>query len=142
MSQENVEVVRAIFKAWEQGDFGSAAWAEPEIEFGIADGVDAGSWTGRARMAAAWRAFLSAWKDLRSEAEDYRELDNERVLVLNHFSGRGKTSGLDVDRSLSLRGACLFHVRDEKVTKLVLWGERARALADLGLSDQDAHADS
>ena len=42
MSQEKVEPVRSIYAAWERGEFGSADWARPEIEYGYADGPDPG----------------------------------------------------------------------------------------------------
>jgi hypothetical protein len=44
-------------------------------------------------MAEGFRDWLSAWEEWRVEAEEYRELDGERVLVLFHFSARGKTPG-------------------------------------------------
>ena len=86
-------------------------------------------------MAEAYRrVWLSAWEAFRVEPEDYRELDDERVLVLSHFRGRGKTSGMDVGQ-MATRSAELFHVREGKVTRLVIWAEREHALADLGLSE-------
>jgi hypothetical protein len=38
--------------------------------------------------------------------------------------------------------ANLFHVRGGKVTRLVLYADQELGLAALGLSEQDAHADS
>jgi hypothetical protein len=61
-------------------------------------------------------------------------LDDERVLVFFHSTGRGKTSGLDLAQMHSA-AAGLFHVRDSKVTKFVVYLDRDRALADLGLQD-------
>jgi hypothetical protein len=66
------------------------------------------------------------------QADEYRELDSERVLVLTSFSGRGKTSGLEI-RTMWAKGAAVFHVHDGKVTRLVANADRDRALADLGI---------
>jgi hypothetical protein len=79
------------------------------------------------------RRWLSAWEEFRVEPEEYRELDDDRVLVLSHFRGHGKTSGLDVGQ-MATKSAELFHVRGRKVTRLVIWAEREHAFADLGLS--------
>jgi ketosteroid isomerase-like protein len=141
MSQENVDLVRSIYAAWERGDYSSVGWAHPDIEWLIADGPAPGSWTGLAGMAEATRDFLSAWGEFRFGAEGYRELDDKRVLVVVHFSGRGKTSGLEV-KQMGTKGASVFHVRGGKVTRVVHYFDGERALGDIGLSEQDAHADS
>jgi ketosteroid isomerase-like protein len=141
MSQENVELVRSIYAAWERGDYSSAEWAHPEIEFAFADGPAPGRSTGLAGMAEAMRDWLGSWEEFRQVADDYRELDDERLLVLLHWDGRGKTSGLGLGE-IRAKGASLFHVRDGKVTRLIAYVDREHALADLGLSEQDAHADS
>jgi hypothetical protein len=47
-------------------------------------------------MARKWREFLTAWDDYRVEADEYRELDEEGVLVALTAQGRGKASGLDI----------------------------------------------
>jgi len=84
-------------------------------------------------MAEASRDLLTPWDDLRVYAEEYRELDDERVLVLLDNSGSGKTSGMDLQQVRG--GAFLHHVRDGKVTRLVNYWDRDRALADLGLEE-------
>ena len=83
-------------------------------------------------MAEGWRAFLSNWGDYRFEVEEYRELDAERILVLIRVRGRGRTSGLELGQ-VGAEGANLLHVRGGKVVRLVLYFDRDRALADLGL---------
>jgi ketosteroid isomerase-like protein len=54
------------------------------------------------------------------------------VLVLARITGRGKASEVQVDNASA---ATLVHVRDGKVTKLVAYWDRDRALADLGLKE-------
>jgi len=83
---------------------------------------------------------VNAWEDLRTEVDEYRELDGERVLVLGRFAGRGRTSGLDLGQ-VGTQGAYLFHIHDGKVTKLIGYWTRAGALADLGLDPEASAAD-
>jgi hypothetical protein len=106
----NVALVRAIHADWERGDFTHSDWAHPEIEFVFADGPSPGSWKGLAAMRATMREYLSTWQNARLEAEEYRELDDERVLVLGSEYGRGKTSGLDTS-DVGATGANVFYVR-------------------------------
>jgi ketosteroid isomerase-like protein len=132
MASANVELVRSIYAGWERGNYHSVEWAHPDIELTIADGPTPGRWAGPTGLAEGWSAFLGAWDGFRSEADEYRELDGERVLVLTRFGGRGKASGLDVGQ-MRAEGAGLAHVRDGKVTRLILYFDREHALADLGL---------
>jgi ketosteroid isomerase-like protein len=132
---ENLDLVRSIYAGWERGDFVRwAEWADPQIVFEIADGPEPGIRTGLRAMAESWRGWLSGWEDFRLEAEEYRELDGERVVVLHHYWGRGKASGLEIGDTWT-KAATLFHVHNGKVTRLVGYNERERALADLGLAE-------
>lgn len=86
----------------------------------------------RARPAKRWREWLSAWDDYHAEADEYRALDDERVLVLGRMSGRGRISGAIVETET----VSLFHTHEGKVTRLVLYSSRQRAFADLGLAPE------
>jgi ketosteroid isomerase-like protein len=125
----NLKIVRSIAAAWGNGDYSSLEWAHPEIQFVIADGPDAGRRTGRAGLAPTLHEFAGAWEEYRSEVEEYRELD-DGVLVLTYASGRGKASGVEIGE----RRANRFRLRDGKVTSVVVYWDRERALADAGLA--------
>ena len=133
---ENLDLVRSIYADVERRDFDRVAqdtreWVHPEFEWVIADGPRPGSFKGVTGMKESFYGMFEAWEDLRFEVEEYRELDAERVLVLDHRRGRGKGSGVEVQT----KGAGVWHVRDGKVTRGVIYWDRDRALADLGLDD-------
>jgi hypothetical protein len=88
MASANVDLVRSIYAAWERGDFSSAQWAHPEIEFTIADGPMPGSWMGPTDMSEGFRGFLSAWEKFSAEADEYHELDGGRVLSCSSTTAR------------------------------------------------------
>jgi ketosteroid isomerase-like protein len=133
VTSANLELVRSLYTAWGRGDWSSVDWADPEIEFVGADALDRARTRGLAGLGEAWRAFLDAWEEWRVEPEEFREVDDERILVMIRVSGRGRTSGLEVGQMRS-EAANLFHIREGKVTRLALYWDREEALADAGLA--------
>jgi ketosteroid isomerase-like protein len=59
---------------------------------------------------------------------------------VQRYRGRGRASGLEIEQ---MRGesANLFHIRDGKVTRLVIYFDRDRAYADLGFARESGAAD-
>ena len=138
MTPSNLDLVRLICSSWGRGNFSAADWADPDIEYVHADGPDPVAVSGLQAMRRAVGERASVWNEFRFVAEAEQELDRKRVLVLGRRSGRGKTSGLDLDE-LGVKGAMLFHLHAGRVTRLVVYFDRDRALADLGLAlDGDA----
>jgi len=129
----NLDLVRSIYADWERGDYGRIDWAHPEVELVLVDGPDPGRWRGIVETGDRWRSYLDGWEDLRSTPVEYRTVDSERVLVLAHNSGVARASGIDIGVMGDV--ASVFHVLDGKVTKIVLYFDRDRALADLGLEE-------
>jgi hypothetical protein len=78
---------------------------------------------------------MSVWEGFRVEAEQFRELDDERILVLVRQIGRGKMSGVELGQ-IHAKGAHLLHVRGGRVIRLVQYNVREHALADLGLAPE------
>jgi ketosteroid isomerase-like protein len=131
MSSASLDLVRSIYKAWEQGDFSSAEWADADIEYAVVDGPEPGRWRGLEEMAGSWRSWLRGWNDFRAEPDDFLFLEGDRILALVRNSATGRTSGLELEqRSV----ANLFELREGKVVRLVIYLEREHAFADLGLT--------
>jgi ketosteroid isomerase-like protein len=141
VSAANVELVRSLYESWQRGDFSSSDWADPEIEFVNVDGPNPGRATGLVGMAEGWREFLGAWEGFGIEADEYRALDDTRVLALVRPTGRGKTSGLDLGHVRS-KAAALFEFRGGKVRRLVYYWIRDRALVELGLAPEPSAHES
>jgi ketosteroid isomerase-like protein len=125
---------RPIYADWEHGDFSKAEWAHPDIEWVFADDPTEGRSTGLEEGAATFRRWGEQWEDFRIGADEFIELDADSVLVLARFGGRGRVSGIDVGQ-LPDQVAAVFYLRGGKVTRYVVYWDRDRALADLGLNE-------
>jgi ketosteroid isomerase-like protein len=128
---KNLDLARSIYADWGRGDCDATEWADPDIEWVRVDSLDPAAGTGlvgTAQVSSTWR---SAWADDRADADEYRALDDRRVLVLGRICGRAKTSGAIVETGF----ANGFKIQADKVPRLLLYKDRDRALADLGLED-------
>jgi hypothetical protein len=87
----NLDRVRSIDADWERGDFfRSVDWADPKIEFVIADWPDAGTWSGLTGMTEGTREFLRTWENFSLEPDEYRELDDGRYWLAYASMGAAK----------------------------------------------------
>ena len=124
-----MEIVRSIFADWARGDYASADWADPDIEFVGADAMESKGING---LSERWGEFLEAWDHFSTLAEEILDASDDRVLALVRFRGRGRGSGTPVT---DFSGANLFTFRDGKVVRLVLYTDTQEALEAAGLSE-------
>jgi ketosteroid isomerase-like protein len=133
MAQENVEIVRRAVEA-----FNEVGLAESALRFFDPDAVfeeppEQPSPTvvkGRDAAIEIFRQFDEAWEEHRSEPEEIRIIDGERVLVLSieHFRGR---DGLEISQPCG----SIFTLRDGKIVRLQSFWERETALEAAGLRE-------
>src|SRR4051794_5904278 len=88
-------------------------------------------------LRALWLDWLDPWESYRTEIEDVIDAGDE-VVVLPRDHARRR--GMEVE--VSLMGATVWTVRDRKISRVAFYLDRAEALDAVGLSEQDAHADS
>jgi hypothetical protein len=85
-------------------------------------------------MHEAFSDWIGVFRDWTVRANDYIELDRDRVLVTFNSTALGRRSGPEGER-LRSDGATLFELRDQRVTRIVQYHEQNHAFADLGLED-------
>ncbi len=61
----NLDLARSIYAPIEQGDYSKAEWADPEIEYVLADGLEPRTYTGLVGLAEAMRNLFSDIVDFR-----------------------------------------------------------------------------
>ena len=132
MSEENGEIIRAMYEHWARGDF-PVSFFDPDVEHSRigADTPDMeGEWRGLEAFGRAFAEYLHAFSDLRIEAEEIIDLDDDRVLVLSRHTAVGKLSGAPINHELG----DLFTLRAGKIVRYDSYWDRAEAMKTVGLS--------
>jgi ketosteroid isomerase-like protein len=132
MSQENVEVVRKVIDAFNRGDLGSwLGFLSPEVVWeslplpGFRD-----VYRGRAE-AREWIELLLEVFDFDLEIDELTALSDDRVLMAASARGRGRGSGLPVERP----SWEVLWLPDGLITRRQVFWTRDEALEAAGLSE-------
>src|SRR3954469_14655153 len=137
MSQANVKIVRDIY-ADERGlTEGAGGKVAPDAEFDftaiypdtpVLSGIDE---LRQFRDRGPWGGSPISFKP-----EHFIDVDDERVLVFVRVSATGTGSGVPVETPVSHE----VTLRDGRVVRVRVFGDRGQALEAAGLSEQDVHA--
>lgn len=133
MSQENVELIRRSFEAFNRGDLEAILDdLAPGYEFHPSGRfMDTHRvYRGQEGFIEFWRSFRAAWENITISIERVEDL-GDRVLTLGHFHGKGGGSGVEVEGE----SGWLHTIKDGEVVRLrsfATWNEAREAA---GLSE-------
>jgi ketosteroid isomerase-like protein len=143
MSQENVELLRKAFAAYNEG-FRTGdpskflSLTDPDVVWHTTTGVMEPVYRGREGVRRWMIEFYETWDELVVQPEEFMHADDDQVLTALRLRGRGKSSGVDVDMLLYEA----ITIRNGKLVGRRAYRNRAEALEAVGLSEQGAHADA
>ena len=140
MSQENVEIVRRAFAALNRGDRETAAgFADPEIVVDATRRVFNPTTYVGLEGIRQWASDMDEiWEEFHAEVREFIDA-GDRVVVILRLHGKGKVSRVDVEQSV----AGVWTVRNGQVVRIEIgYTDPRQALEAVGLSEQDAHADT
>ncbi len=130
MSQENVEIIRAIYDGWLRGDAGFDRF-DPEITMFESETLPgAVSAVGIDAVRRYIESFTKYWAEIRFEPEEYIDA-GDQVVVVARLVGRGKSSGVAVERTW----AYVWAVRGSKALRMDGYASRGEAIKAAGLAE-------
>jgi ketosteroid isomerase-like protein len=140
MSQENVEIVRRIYRGFGDGTTDVHLWhTDAELRPAVFGGglLEGTVYRGHEGLADFLAMQADTWQSVIAEPLTIRDLGTH-LLVETSIQAVGRASGIQ----LSDVTWNLFEIRNGMVTSLRAFTTQQQALAAVGLSEQDAHSDS
>jgi ketosteroid isomerase-like protein len=134
MSEENVEIVRNAFAAFEQGDIeGVLRLCDEDIVITQPPDLPGVSpeQRGHGGVLEALAIWPEQWDEYRIELLRVDPAPGGKVFVAQRSSGRGKQSGIEVDMDFSF----VFTIREGKISEWRLFMHEEQAVEAAGLSE-------
>jgi ketosteroid isomerase-like protein len=133
MSRRNVEVIRDIVAAMNEGDFERAlAHHSADVVFEAPAGIRGGTFRGREAVSEWFTDWLRIfdWK-VHADIREIAEVGDDGVLAVFVLRGRGRASGVDVE----MTNAYLYRLREGTITRMDGYLSREEALEAAGLAE-------
>lgn len=134
MVQENVEIVRTAFAAFERGDIDAVLrlCAEDIVINQPAELPDAPPVQhGHAGVLEAFAIWPEQWEDYRIEILRIATAPGDRVIVTTRTRGRGRQSGAEVEMDFSF----VFAIDAARISEMRIFVREDDALEAAGLSE-------
>ena len=143
-------MVRGLWEPFKGVDFAAVDWDDeairemaersfsPEVELRWSrSGPEVWVYQGRDGVIQAFREWQESFREYYIEPLDFIEV-GDRVVVPNRQWGIGSTSGIPVEDEFTW----VYEIRDNQMARVDEYDSLEEALEAVGLSEQDAHADS
>jgi ketosteroid isomerase-like protein len=140
MSQENVEIVRRLFDAFnERADEGALnpedllEYFTDDIDYRAVEGApdDHGPVRGKEALRAHFQDWLDTFDNFRQEPAELIDAGDDKVIAVLRISGRARLSGVETH----LTYAAHYAFRAGKIARGREYWTRAEALEAAGLSE-------
>ena len=133
MSQENVEVVRAAYEAFERGDLDAVSELhDPAIEWQTSvEDPDAATHRGRVAVRRYFEEYMGTFPGFRAELEECVAAPHGRVFTTTRYTGQARVSRMDMD----WRQSVVYTVESGMIVRGEEYFDRGQALEAAGLSE-------
>ena len=129
MSQENVEIVKAAFRGWnDAGQEGMLSFFHEDFEYLPAE--EGTSVHGLDALRRYWQRFLEAWEEFDLGPTEFLDA-GDRVFNGVAINGRGRGSGVEVRMEFWQ----VWLIRGEMAARCEEYLDRTEALKAAGLSE-------
>jgi len=134
MSQENVEVVGDYLRAFADGGIDAMVeFMDRDVDWRAIEGApdDVGEMHGRAAMRRYIQEWVEMFDDITNVPEEILDPGDDRVLAVQHVTGRAKGSGIETE----LRYAVVYTLRDGKIVHAREYIDRQQAVEAARVGD-------
>ncbi len=132
MSDESIDVVRAAFEAWREGD-SLLDYLSDKVEWEVrSDLPDAGRYTGHEGFRRLSARFDEVMDDIWFRPSEFIPTADDQVVVPLTWGGRGKGSGLPFEERAE---TWVFTVSGGQITRVKEFATRVEALTAIGERD-------
>jgi len=134
MSQENIDLVRRTIDLFNRREIDRAletAHEDFEMDWSNSIGPLKGVYRGREAVLELWKFFLEAWDEIRWDPQEIIELDETRLILVNHVRMRGRGSGVEVEAT----SVQLWTITDGKGRSVKLYQSKREAFEAAGLAE-------